>query len=199
MYHPGGFMLSKLKEKSVGIAGCGGLGSNCAVALARVGIGQLLLADFDIVSESNLNRQYYFRDQVGMKKIYALRDNLLRINPDIKLYLFDIKLEYNDIGRIYKDCDVLVEAFDMAEMKQMIIEAAAEYFPGKMIVSALGLAGWGMNNKIHESKYGNLIVCGDERIEVSEECPPLGPRVGVVSNMQANAVLEILLGKIDKK
>jgi sulfur carrier protein ThiS adenylyltransferase len=60
---------SKLKNYTVGIAGVGGLGSNCAVALARVGIGKLIISDFDIVYESNLNRQYFFKDQIGLKKL----------------------------------------------------------------------------------------------------------------------------------
>lgn len=190
-------MLNSLKDKTVGIAGCGGLGSNCAVALARVGIGHLVLADFDVVTESNLNRQYFFRDQIGSKKVEALKSNLLRINPDIRLSLFDIKLDAAAIKQIFSNCDVIVEAFDLAEMKQMIIETVALEFPETFLVSGIGLAGWGLNNRIHESTYGKLIVCGDESLEVSAEYPPLGPRVGIVSNMQANAVLEILLGKIN--
>ena len=55
----------RLRNKSVGIAGCGGLGSNCAVALARIGVGRLVIADFDDVSAGNLNRQYYFRIRSG--------------------------------------------------------------------------------------------------------------------------------------
>ena len=63
---------SVLKNKTVGIAGIGGLGSNCAVALLRVGIGKLVLADYDIIEESNLNRQFYFIHQIGMKKTKAI-------------------------------------------------------------------------------------------------------------------------------
>jgi len=63
----------KLKSYTVGIAGNGGLGSNCAVALARVGISKLIICDFDVVSETNLNRQYFFRGQLGIKKSKSLR------------------------------------------------------------------------------------------------------------------------------
>lgn len=189
-------MLELLNTKKVGIAGCGGLGSNCAVALARVGIGSLILADFDILSVSNLNRQYYFRDQIGMKKVVALAENLHRINPDVELQVRDIKLTHSDIVPVFKGCDVIVEAFDLAEMKQMILETVLSELPETWLVSGVGLAGWGRNNQLHQSTYGKLIVCGDEELEVSETRPPLGPRVGVVANMQANAVLEILLGKM---
>ncbi|MHC1708601.1 MAG: sulfur carrier protein ThiS adenylyltransferase ThiF [Bacteroidales bacterium] len=188
-------LLQELKYKTVGIAGCGGLGSNCAVALARVGLGKLVLADFDVVSESNLNRQYFFRDQLGMKKVLALKENLLRIMPDLEVEIHDIYLDSFGVKSIFHRCDIIVEAFDRAESKEMIIETVLGEFPGKYIVSGIGLAGWGNNESIITRREGNLIVCGDGINEVSETCPPLAPRVGIVSNMQANVVLELLLGE----
>ena len=126
-----------LSGYTVGIAGAGGLGSNCAASLARVGVGKLIFADFDIVEESNLNRQYFFYDQIGMKKVEALSDNLLRINPSICLVPIDEKLTAESIAFNFGECDVIVEAFDEAEMKQMIIEAVGLYFPDKLLVSAM--------------------------------------------------------------
>ena len=186
----------KLKKSTVGIAGCGGLGSNCAVALARVGIGTLIIADFDVIEESNLNRQYYFRDQIGQKKAFALNANINRINPDVKVLSIQKKLESSDIIKLFHDCDVIVEAFDKKEMKQMIIETVLSELPDKPLVVASGLAGWGDNNSLRTRKIDNLYICGDEVTETSEDLPPLGPRVGVVANMQANVVLEILLGEM---
>jgi len=185
--------LKSLRNRVVGIAGCGGLGSNCAVALARSGIGQLILVDFDVVSVGNLNRQYYFVDQVGMKKVDALAQNIKRIIPSVSLDCKDIKLEPDCILRLFKNCDVIVEAFDHAEQKQMLVETVLSQMPGKYIVSGIGLAGWGANSSIRELRYGKLFVCGDQVLEVSDILPPLAPRVGVVAHMQANAVLEILL------
>jgi sulfur carrier protein ThiS adenylyltransferase len=182
-----------LKSKCVGIAGCGGLGSNCAVALARVGIGKLIIADFDVLIESNLNRQYFFFDQIGQKKAYALRENINRINPAVAVEAHDKKLNAADIITIFKNCDVIVEAFDLAEMKQMIIETVLAEMPDKPIVSGVGLAGWGDSNSIHVKQNGKLYICGDTKTEVSESIPPLAPRVGIVANMQANVVMEILL------
>jgi len=183
-----------LKTKCIGIAGCGGLGSNCAVALARVGIGKLIIADFDVIVESNLNRQYFFYDQIGQKKAYALRENINRINPSVIVEAHDIKLKPADILKFYKDCDVIVEAFDLAEMKQMIIETVLSEMPKKHIVSGVGLAGWGDTNSLKVKQIGNLYICGDSTKEVSENMPPLAPRVGIVANMEANVVMEILLG-----
>ncbi|MBI5807300.1 MAG: sulfur carrier protein ThiS adenylyltransferase ThiF [Ignavibacteriales bacterium] len=186
---------SILSTKNVGIAGCGGLGSNCAVALARVGIGKLVLADFDIIEESNLNRQYFFYDQIGKPKVFSLKENILRINPSIKIEEYNIKLGEKEIVDLYKNCDVIVEAFDKAEMKEMIVETVQTFFPEKYLVCGVGLAGWGGNDLIRTERFGNLFVVGDQLNETNEDDPPLAPRVGIVANMMANVVLEILLGK----
>lgn len=184
----------KLKNKTVGIAGCGGLGSNCAIALARVGIGALTIADFDLIIESNLNRQYFFYEQIGQLKVFALKKNIQMVNPRVKVRAFDIRLCQSDIIEIFRTCDVIVEAFDRSEMKQMIIETVHNHMPDKYLVVGVGMAGWGKSELIHTRRSDKLIICGDEQSEISEQLPPLAPRVGIVANMQANAVLEILLG-----
>lgn len=185
--------LNILRNKVVGIAGAGGLGSNCAVALARIGIGKLIIADFDVVERSNLNRQYYFLHQLGQKKVFALRNIINLINPDVNVEVHDIKLQADDIVKIFASCDVIVEAFDRAEMKEMIIETVLEKMQDKYIVSGVGLAGWGNNNSITTRYSDRLIICGDGESEVSNDMPPLAPRVGIVANMQANVVLEVLI------
>ncbi|MFO7827471.1 MAG: sulfur carrier protein ThiS adenylyltransferase ThiF [Bacteroidales bacterium] len=184
---------SKLKNYTVGIAGAGGLGSNCAVALARVGIGKLIIADFDVVNETNLNRQYFFRDQLGMKKVDALKNNIGRINSVVNVTTKDIQLDENNIVPIFRDCDIIVEAFDLAEMKKMIIETCLAKWPEKPLVIGSGMAGWGKSNEIKVKKSENLYICGDEVSEIADNNPPLAPRVGIVANMQANTVMEILL------
>jgi sulfur carrier protein ThiS adenylyltransferase len=186
-------LLKILSTKSAGIAGCGGLGSNCAVALARTGVGKLIIADFDVVSEENLSRQYFFRDQVGMKKVEALKENIARINPEIIVECHDMKMTKADIPAIFRSCDVVVEAFDLADQKKMLIETVLSAFPEKPLVIGLGIAGWGENSAIQCRKSDNLYICGDEVSEISTEMPPLAPRVGIVANMQANVVIEILL------
>ncbi len=186
---------TKLQNYTVGIAGAGGLGSNCAAALVRVGIGKLIIADFDVIEESNLNRQFYFRDQLGEKKVLALRQNLERINPDVELEMHDCKLGHDEIISIYHSCDVIVEAFDKAEMKQMIIDTVLTEFPEKSLVVGLGLAGFGQSNSIRLHQNGKMYICGDRQTETSTTWPPIAPRVGMVAHMQANTVLEILLNK----
>lgn len=182
-----------LKRYTVGIAGAGGLGSNCAVALARSGIGKLIIADFDVVSESNLNRQFYFYEQIGHVKVHALKENLERINPDVKIEIHQSKIDSFNLAYVFSGCDIIVEAFDSAEEKEMLIEAVLTEFPDKPLISGLGMAGYGDSNSLRTRQIDNLYICGDEQSEISEQNPPLAPRVGITANMQANLVLEILL------
>lgn len=183
----------QLKNKTIGIAGCGGLGSNCAIALARVGIGKLVLVDFDRVEKSNLNRQYFFKDQIGEYKADALRENIRRIDGGVEIEAHVIKLDSDSVIALFSDCDIIVEAFDVDKEKQMIIETVLGDMPEKYIISGQGLAGYGDSDSIHAERHGNLFVVGDGKSSVTEELPPLAPRVGVVANLQANLVLEILL------
>ncbi len=178
----------------IGIAGAGGLGSNCAVALARCGIGTLVISDFDVVEPSNLNRQYYFISQVGLPKSKALRENISRINPDTTVLAYEEKLNETNIPVIFAGCDVIVEAFDRDEMKEMLVETVQSVMPGIPVVVASGLAGWGNNDTIKFRKVDDtLYVCGDEETAAGDDLPPLAPRVGIVANMQANTVVEILM------
>lgn len=183
----------KLSAFSVGIAGCGGLGSNCAVALARLGIGRLVIADFDTIVESNLNRQYFFYDQIGLKKAAALKTNLGRIAPDCKVWAHEIRITPDDIPRLFHSCDVIVEAFDAADQKKMLMEQVSRIYPEKLLVCASGLAGSDFVESLETRHFGNLVVCGDHRTQVSPDCPPLAPKVAIVANIQANIVLNHLL------
>jgi sulfur carrier protein ThiS adenylyltransferase len=184
-----------LSTKTVGIAGCGGLGSNAAVALARVGMGKLIVADFDAIDESNLNRQYFFFEQIGQKKCFALKENILRINAKCKVEAHDIKLTPESIVALFSSVDVMIEAFDSAEMKEMILQTMLHSLPHIPLIMGSGLAGWGNFELIKEQTFGNVYVMGDGETEVSDQLPPIAPRVGIVANMQANKVLELILIK----
>lgn len=186
----------RLKQASVGIAGVGGLGSAVAVALARIGVGRLVIADFDVVEPSNLNRQQYFIDQIGHNKVDALVENLQRINPYITVEPHCVLLGPENIPKIFSDCRIVVEAFDRAEMKAMLVNRALESLPHCTVVAASGVAGYGPNNTIATRRISRrLYLVGDD---VSEAAPGNGlmaPRVGIAANHQANQVVRILLGE----
>ena len=182
-----------LESVRVGIAGAGGLGSNCAMHLVRSGVKHITIADFDVVNESNLNRQFFFRDQLGQKKVVALKDNLLRIEPDADIRAVDIRLDASSAREIFADCGIVVEAFDAVDAKVMLVSAFAS--SGRKLVTASGLAGWGRSNAMKVRKMGNIVAIGDGETSVGDGAAPVSPRVGIAAAMQANSVVAMLLEK----
>ena len=186
----------KIKRSVVGIAGLGGLGSAIAIALARIGVGKLILVDFDMVEPSNLNRQQYFIHQIGVPKIEALQKNIASINPYVKVQTYQEKLDRDNAERIFKEAVVVVEAFDRAEEKAMLINVVSEKMPEKYIVAASGVAGYGDNNEIKTIRFSSKIfIVGDQKTAAQPGIGLMAPRVGIVAHHQANTVLRILLGE----
>lgn len=186
----------KIKKSVVGVAGLGGLGSVVAIALARVGVGRLILVDFDVVEPSNLNRQQYFFHQIGLPKVEALSEILSKINPYTNIQIHRERLDKNNVERIFKEADVVVEAFDRADQKTMLINAISEKMPEKYIVAASGLAGYGDNNEIKTVRFSSRIyICGDQKTAARPGVGLMAPRVGIAAHHQANMVLRILLGE----
>jgi len=177
----------------IGIAGAGGLGSNCAMHLVRSGVRNLVIADFDRVSGGNLNRQFFFADQVGRLKVEALGENLRRIAPGVELSLHALTVDAANAAELFADCDIAVEAFDSGAAKQMLIRAMLA--AGKTVVAASGLAGWGRSNEVKLRRIGGgkLYLIGDAETDVAH-APPVSPRVGIAAAMQANTVIALLLG-----
>lgn len=175
--------------KTVGIAGCGGLGSNIAVALTRAGIGKLVLLDFDIVEESNLNRQYFFQSDIGKLKTEALAEHLININPNIAIVIINKKMTKKDIN-LFHDCEILMEAFDKAENKKFLIEAWSVNFPDRPIICGSGISGIGNIEALKIQNAGNIYVCGDQNTDMTEGLN--SARIAVAANMQASVALSLL-------
>lgn len=183
-----------LESVIVGIAGAGGLGSNVAMLLVRAGIRKFVIADFDTVNASNLNRQFFFRSQIGEKKVDALAHNLRLIEPDLELELHDVRLTGESVAGVFAGCDIVVEAFDSADSKKMLLDALLPL--GRPVVAATGLAGWGRSNEIRTCKVGrNLVLVGDQSSDVNDGLAPQGARVAIAAAHEANAVVSFLLGE----
>lgn len=180
-----------LSMATIAVAGCGGLGSNAAVALARAGVGKLILVDSDVVELSNLNRQHFFRADIGRPKVEALADHLRAINPAIGLDLQIKRLQPADVPLLFAVADLLIEAFDLAESKKWLIESWSRAFPNRPLVCASGLSGLGGTESLKVRRAGMITLCGDERSHMSEGL--CAARVGIVANMAANLAIEILV------
>jgi sulfur carrier protein ThiS adenylyltransferase len=190
------YVHEKIKKCSVGIAGLGGLGSNVAISLARIGIGRLLLVDFDVVEPSNLNRQQYFIKHLGMKKTDALEQLIKDCNPFVKVEKRDVFLDETNIHNIFKDVDIVVEAFDNPICKAVLVNEVLSKMEDKKIVSASGMAGYFPSNSIVTRKIkDNFYLIGDGENEAKPGCGLMAPRVAIAANHQANAVLRIILGE----
>lgn len=185
---------NKVKNAVVGIAGLGGLGSNIATSLARLGIGKLILCDFDVVEPSNLNRQQYFIRHIGLNKTEALRDILNEINPYVEVELRTVFLDEDNIKPCFIDADIIVEAFDDPASKATLVSTVLSQFNDKKIVAASGMAGYFSNNTIKTRKINNrFYLIGDESSEAKVGCGLMAPRVAIAANHQANTVLRLIL------
>ncbi|HBV98264.1 MAG: thiamine biosynthesis protein ThiF [Peptococcaceae bacterium BICA1-7] len=186
--------MKKIQSIRVGLAGAGGLGSNCAQLLVRSGFVKFRIVDFDVVEWSNLNRQFYFARQVGLKKVDALKENLLSINPGLDIETVRVKIDSRNVIKLFEGCHVVVEALDGASDKRMVAETFIN--SGKLLVAASGLAGWGSTDdiRIHRIRKDFFLV-GDLKSEVGPGLPPMGPGVNIAAAKQADVVLSYFLEK----
>lgn len=175
--------------KKVGIAGAGGIGSNVAMHLVRSGVTCLRIVDFDTVSASNLNRQFYFKDQVGRIKVEALKENLERISPGLCLEMLNLKLDETNIMDALGDCDIIVEAFDQAAAKAMLAEAF--WNSGRTVFSASGIAGIRADSVCIKTVKKGFTIVGDHSTDIADR-RVFSPKVNVTAGLMAALVLEEL-------
>ena len=153
----GEILQKKFSESRVAVCGLGGLGSNIAIALARAGVGTLILIDFDRVDISNLNRQQYKANQVGLPKTEALASNLLEIAPYLTLVTHTVRISEHNLAELLFDADVICEAFDLAKEKAMLVNGCLERLPNACVVAASGMAGLASANAIRTRKITAFI------------------------------------------
>ena len=185
-----------LSEGNVAIAGLGGLGSNVAYSLTRIGVGHLHLIDFDVVDVTNLNRQQYFMEHVGMYKTEALKSLLMKINPYIEIKTDCVRVTEENIKELFCDNDIVCEAFDNPDAKALLVNGIMEYFPEKKLVSASGMAGFGSSNSIVTKRITkNFYLCGDRVTAPSYGNGLMAPRVAVCAAHEANMITRLILGE----
>ncbi|MBQ2258526.1 MAG: thiamine biosynthesis protein ThiF [Lachnospiraceae bacterium] len=182
----------------VAVCGLGGLGSNIAIALARAGIGKLLLIDFDRVDITNLHRQQYKANQIGCYKAEALAENLSEIAPYTEIQTVTAKITEENFAVLLKDADIVCEAFDNAESKAMIVNGVLEQLPDCYLVTASGMAGMDTPNTIKTRRImKRFYLCGDEVSDVADTIGLVAPRVMLCAAHQAHTVLRILAGEYE--
>lgn len=183
---------------TVAICGLGGLGSNIAFALARAGVGKLLLIDFDRVDITNLHRQQYKADQIARYKTEALAENLKEVSPYTEITLHTVKLTENNAVDLLRDADIVCEAFDDARCKAQLVNTVLEKMPDKFVVAASGMAGLSSANSIRTRKItSKFYLCGDEISDVMDGVGLVSTRVMLCAAHQAHTVLRILANEFE--
>ena len=190
----GSTAVKKLQQARVAVVGLGGLGSNIAILLTRMGVGHLHLIDFDRVDVSNLHRQQYFIEQVGLYKTEALANTLSKINPYIDLELSCVKVDERNLLTLLKDETIICAALDKAETKALLVNGVLGNFTDKIIVAASGMAGFDDGNLIQARRISkNLYLCGDGVSDCESESL-YAARVALCAAQQAHLVQRIILG-----
>jgi len=193
----GADLQRKFSLACVAVCGLGGLGSNVAISLARVGVGKLHLIDFDRVDISNLHRQQYSVSQLGMCKTDAMKQTLSEIAPYSNVITHTVKLAEDNLS-LLADCEIVCECFDNSECKAMLVNGIGERYPEKYIVAASGMSGLHSGNTIQTKKLGKrLYICGDGMSDVSDDGTLFASRVMLCAAHQANTALRIIAGKFD--
>lgn len=181
----------KLKDAKVSILGCGGLGSNIAMTLARSGVGELYLYDFDRVEYSNINRQNYCLDELGGDKASLTKKKIETTLPYVKCHSQNIYLTAENMDSIVDRTDIFIEAFDNKESKTMLFD----YFvgkKGKYLITASGVSGLGDLANIRIKQIENVTMIGDFNSK-----PDQGlylAYVGIMANLEALTAIKIIKG-----
>ena len=188
----------RFSSATAAICGLGGLGSNIAIALARAGIGRLILVDFDRVDITNLHRQQYKAEQIGEYKTEALAANLLEISPYTEVKGVTEKVTEDNFLELLEGADIVCEAFDNAEAKAMLVNGVLQKLPECYLVAASGMAGMGSPNRIETRRITDrFYLCGDGVSDVEETMGLVAPRVMLCAAHQAQTVLRILAGEYE--
>lgn len=188
----------KISNAKVAVLGLGGLGSNICMALAKLGVGNMLIVDFDKVDITNIFRQNYSLSDIGEYKTDATLKQMQEINPYLNIKTLNVRVTAENISEIISGYDIICEAFDDKETKSLIINEILEKYDDKIIVSGNGMAGYKSLNLIKTRRFGNrLYICGDMENGIETEKTLVAPRVCACAMHEANMVLQIILGEID--
>ena len=184
-----------LKQKTVAVVGCGGLGGYIINAAARLGVGTLKLIDCDVFSETNLNRQLFCTEKnLGKSKAKEAAKAVAKINSEINTEVYDCMLTAENALEILKGSDAVIDAFDNLEGR-LVTEKVCEELGIWFIHGAA--AGW--------SCQASCIAPGSRFLEkiypknAKFSPPPVLPFApSLTASVQVSEMLKVLLGKGDR-
>lgn len=182
----------KLSQSTVAVIGCGGLGSPAMTYLSCVGIGRLIIIDCDVVSETNLNRQFlHGRKDIGRPKVVSAKEKLLDMNGEIEIVGVEEKLTPENVGRIIDGADVVIDCVDNIETRILLGRACLSKNIPLVEAGVQGFYGWVMSI---ERESACLECMGFENMAIKTPVPIIGTTAGVIGTLQANECIKIILG-----
>ena len=192
----------KINDSTILIIGMGGLGSPTALYLAAAGVGHIVIADFDQVELSNLQRQIiHSTSDIGDDKVNSAKAKLLELNPNIKVTVANEIIHSDNLASLIKDVDVVLDGTDNFESRfeinkacvechKPLISAAVIRFEGQISV----FKGYEVDQPCYQCLYSEE---GNGR-ESCVENGVLAPVAGLVGTIQALQAIKVLLGLGDQ-
>jgi adenylyltransferase/sulfurtransferase len=190
---------AKLKKASVLMVGAGGLGAPLGMYLAAAGIGRLGIVDFDVVDDSNLQRQVtYSASDVGRPKLEAAKERLGGINPHIRIDGYETRLTSENALSIFRDYDVIVDGTDNFPTRYLVNDASVLSGKPNVYGSIFRFEG---QVSVFDARLGPCYRC------LYPEPPPpglvpscaeggvLGVLPGIVGSLQALEVVKLVIGR----
>jgi adenylyltransferase/sulfurtransferase len=183
----------KLKNAKVLVVGAGGLGSPISTYLTVAGVGKIILADFDSVELSNLNRQFLHHEKdVGREKIKSAEGKLLSLNPEIKVETIREKITDENAGSVVPPCDLIIDALDNFDTRHVLNRLAVERNIPLIHGAVSGYRG--QATTIIPGKTPCLCCIFPTSFK-KEVFPVLGTTPGVIGSIQANEAIKYLTGQ----
>ncbi len=182
-----------LKKAKVCIAGAGGLGCPVALYLSAAGIGNLRIADYDIVDRTNLNRQVlHWETDIGNHKVSSVKEKLKLLNPHIKVETFHLKIDDSTVHDLVEDVDIIVDAMDNYDTRYLLNRIAHEKGIPLIHGAIRGFDGQTFTIIPGKSACFNCIFPTSPPEEIF---PVVGVTPGIIAMIQCNEVIKYLLGK----
>ena len=189
---------AKLLDSKVLLIGAGGLGSPASLYLAAAGVGTIGIIDFDVVDLSNLQRQIvHTTDRIGEKKVESARKSLLALNPGINVIGHDEMLVADNVERIIKGYDVIVDGTDTFETRYLLNDAAVIAGIPVVHASVFRFEGQLTVFKPYDGPCYRCLYPTPPPPELAPGCSVagvLGVVPGIMGLLQTNEVLKLLLG-----
>ncbi len=189
---------SEIRNKKIIVVGCGGVGSLLSQMLVRGGFLNLTLVDNDIIDETNLQRQAYFEENIGEGKAEALRENLLKIDKNANIKIYQLALDENNIKKIAMNCSLIIDATDNFETRRIINDYSEDkgkdwIYNGAVKTEAMSAIFYGndkMFSKVFPKNAANISCC---------EVGVLSSTTSLSASLAYNMVLKYFLGIKENK